>query len=151
MPNYFTRHALLLLLAVAVVAQLSSGCKSTTTKANNAQPSEQSSTTRADSGQTIEGCILRKETAFYIEPRTGEMTRLNAGSQDLNAHMGHNVRLTGTMNQPGANPPASDTSKPGADNAPEFLVTRVDMVEEACPADIQKRIDQDNKNKKSPK
>jgi hypothetical protein len=110
----------------------------------------------------LEGCIVKQASEFYIVPATGAATKLNAGDQNLSAHEGHNVRLTGKMQsstassagQTGASQ-AGTSSQTGTSTAsggtePEFLVARVDMIESQCPADIQKRIDQ-SKEKSTPK
>lgn len=73
-----------------------------------------SSSTMAQSGTTatsspsVEGCIERQQTEYYLQPETGQAIRLNS-SQDLGAHVGHRVRVEGTMNQGTASNPGSNT------------------------------------------
>jgi hypothetical protein len=137
MHNSVLRIAILLVMAVT----FSAGFTSNTTRANT----QRGQTASKSSGQqqTIEGCLLRKETAFYIQPRDGEATRVNAGGQDLATHMGQHVQLTGTMKS-GDSSPSSYGPNAGST---QLLITRVDVMEATCPADIQKKIDDQKKNK----
>jgi hypothetical protein len=136
--NNFTNRLLFKLLAAALfILALSSGV---TAQSSSAQSSQSSASQGGAQQQTIEGCLIREEHAVYLQPRDAQKTRLNAGDQDLDSHMGQDVRLSGSRQNASA---ASSTSS-GDDNS-EFLVTHVDVVAKTCPADIQKQIDKDKK------
>src|SRR4051812_16373356 len=77
-------HTMELLVSIALVAGLI-GCSST-----RSSPRSQGSSAKQESGsqnsssasnnqQTVEGCVVRRETDFYIEPATGAMTKMNSG------------------------------------------------------------------------
>ena len=163
-------------------------------RAANSTPGDTSSTGE----KTLEGCIVREQTDYFIQPKTGDRERLT-GSQDLSSHVGHqvkvhgmeqsstaansngNVGVSGTAGTSGSmasnsdrtstsgsaksetenNAAGSIAGNAGSSNATgtgasssssnnwtgkDFMVTRVDMVSESCPADIQKKIDE-NKSK----
>ena len=139
MYNSVIRIVILLVMAVT----FSSGCTSGTTRANT--QGDQSANKNSGQQQTIEGCLVRKETAFYIQPHDGDATRVNAEDQDLSSHMGQDIQLTGNM-QPD-NSQASPSSTGSTANAPQLVVTRVDVVAATCPDDIQKKIDDQKKQK----
>ena len=56
----------------------------------------------------MEGCIVRHETDYFLQPETGQPVKLNS-SQDLSQHVGHRVRVEGTVNQAGSSTAASNT------------------------------------------
>lgn len=123
--------------------------------------------------KTVEGCVVRRETDFYIFPKNGKAERISSSGQSVSEHLGHQVKLHGTE-QPSTSPSASATmggtsgtagtsasartgenaegtsgsvgantgsgtagaASSGANNK-EFVVDRVDMVSETCPANIQ--------------
>ncbi len=140
MYNSVIRVVILLVMAVT----FSSGCTSGTTRANT--QGDQSANKNSGQQQTIEGCLVRKETAFYIQPHDGDATRVNAGDQDLSSHMGQDIQLTGNMQPDNSQASPSSTGGTGA-ASPQLVVTRVDVVAATCPNDIQKKIDDQKKQK----
>jgi hypothetical protein len=144
--------------------------------------------------KTLEGCIVKEQTDYFIQPRDGDRERLT-GSQDLSSHVGHqvkvhgteqsnttanstgNVGVSGTAGTSGSmasnsdrtatsgsaksetqnNAAGSIAGNAGSSNATgtassssannnwtgkDFMVTKVDMMSDSCPADIQKKIDE---------
>jgi len=143
--------------------------QSNTSSMNNEQASN------SDTNKTIEGCIVKENTDYFIQPASGERERLSS-SQDLSSQVGHHVRVEGTEQNATASNDRNSTSgsasaetqnnangsiagNAGSSNATgtsasannnwtgkDFLVTKVETVSESCPADIQNKIDQ-NKQK----
>jgi hypothetical protein len=172
--RYRIAQALVLTLAFAITAPFSSGC-SGSTKANSqatdnqsssqssnqsgqsSSQNNQSSTNQSSNGQqSLDGCLVREEHAVYLVPAAGDKTKLNSGDQDLNSHVGQQVRVTGSGNQGSSQSSQSNTStstqgssSSSTANTNEFYVTRVDVLAHTCPADIQGRIDKDKKKHKS--
>ena len=151
------------------------------------------SATSASGEKTLEGCIVKEQADYFIQPMSGERERLT-GSQDFASHVGHEVTLHGNEQSSSAanasgssTTTASNSTSGNADRTPtsgtssaesqnnaagsiagnagssnatgsaapssnstwtgkDFMVTKVDMVSESCPADIQKKIDE-NKSK----
>jgi hypothetical protein len=66
--------------------------------ANPGRTMEQSGTS-ASSSPSVEGCIVRQQTDYYLQPETGQPIKLNSSSRDLGEHVGHRVRVTGSMSQ----------------------------------------------------
>jgi hypothetical protein len=153
MPNNNpARHAMCLVLALPIIALPSMGFISGSS-AQTEKAQTQSSQSSADTGQqqTMEGCIVRRETAFYIQPASGPQTKLNAGSsgQNLSSHEGQHVRVTGNQGATsGQTSSSSQTSTAsGATSAePELLITKIDVVADQCPAAIQNQIEQQKKS-----
>jgi len=148
-------HTIGLVASLAILLALSTGCNRMQSKNRATEEQTSQSATGAANQQTIEGCVIRAEQAYYIQPATGEKTKLNTGSQDWSGHVGHNVRVSGNMNDAGSQTPSGNTqtsagSTGAGAGAPELMVTKVDVVAESCPAEIQKRIDAD-KDKSAPK
>lgn len=133
----------------------------------------------ADSGpassaseKTLDGCIVKEQTDYFIQPASGDREKLTG--TDVSSHVGHHVTLHGTETASAASSNSSDRSSTsgtgsaetqnnaagsmagnsGSSNATgtasnssnpsgkDFNVTKVDMVSESCPADIQSKIDQ---------
>ena len=104
--------------------------------ASDAAQSAASQTAGAANQQQIEGCIVKQETAYYIQPVTGGApTKLNAGGQDLSAHVGQHVNVTGSKTSSAGGAMAGATG--GKDSGGEFLVSRIDVVETNCPMGTQ--------------
>ena len=103
-----------------------------------------SQTAGSDTEQMMEGCIIRDQQDYYLEPINGQEVHLNG--PDVAQHVNHHVRIHGneqpsqTANSGSAGAMAgSSSSGSSTSNPPEFLVTRVDMVSESCPANLQHR------------
>ncbi|HEY1939846.1 MAG TPA: hypothetical protein VGJ33_18085 [Candidatus Angelobacter sp.] len=132
-------------IAVAAVRAGSAQANSPSQSSPNSAQSSQSSTSQSSDNQSMEGCLVREEHTIYLMPATGDKVQVSSsGNQDLNSHMGEEVRLSGSGNQ-GNSQSASSTSgsSTSGGNEPQFVVTRVDAVSHTCPKDIQDRIDQD--------
>jgi hypothetical protein len=154
MQKYFV-HNIGLVVAMGILIALASGCGKVQSR-ERAAKEQGGQSASAGNAQTVEGCVIRRESAYYIQPATGDKTKLNSGGQDLDSHVGHNVRVSGNMNN-SPSPSGSAQSSGGTVGAsdtgtaePELLVSRVDMISESCPPEIQKKADAD-KNKSNPK
>ena len=138
----------LIVVSTVVVAAAGAGSAQTNSPSQsspNSAQSSQSSSGQSSDNQSIEGCLVREEHAIYLMPASGDKVQVSSsGNQDLNSHMGEEVRLSGSGNQ-GNSQSASSTSGSSnySGNEPQFVVTRVDAVSRTCPKDIQNRIDQD--------
>ncbi len=139
-----------------------------------------SDSTSAGAEKTLDGCIVKEQTDYFIQPASGDAERL-IGS-DVSAHAGHHVKVHGSeaagSGSSASNSSASSSERTatsgsasteaqnnsagsmagnaGSSNASgnsgfasgdkwtgkNFSVTKVDMVSESCPADIQSKIDQ---------
>jgi hypothetical protein len=141
-------HTIGLVATLAIFVVLATGCSRTQSKGRDAEQAGQGSSSAAN--QTVEGCIVRAEQGYYIQPASGEKTKLNPGSQDLSAHVGHNVRVSGSASDTGTPTSTGATGMSPGGKEPELMVTKVDVVAETCPVDIQKKIDAD-KDKSAPK
>ena len=134
--------------------------ESTPSQANPAtsSPTAQSGT-EASNQSSLEGCIVRQQTDYFLQPDSGQPVKLNS-SEDLSQHVGHRVRVQGTSsagtassaanaagnaagNQAGnaasaAGNAAGDAAKAAESqagaNAPEITVTKVEMISESCPS-----------------
>ena len=140
-------------VAIAAVRTGSAQANSPSQSSQSSAQSSQSSNSQSSDNQSIEGCLVREEHAIYLMPATGDKVQVSsAGNQDLNSHMGEDVRLSGSSNQ-GNSQSTSQTSSTSASggNEPQFVVTRVDAVTHTCPKNIQDRIDQDKAKNNNPK
>jgi hypothetical protein len=145
-------HKIGLVVAMTILIALASGCGKVQSR-ERAAKEQSGQSASAGNAQTVEGCVIRRESAFYIQPVTGDTTTLNSGGQDLDSHVGKNVRVSGNMNNPQSGNAQGSTGTTGTDTGtaePELLVTRVDVIADTCPPDIQKRADAE-KNKSNPK
>jgi len=137
---------------------------------NEASSSSMGTSTRAGKAKTIQGCVFRRETDYFIVPTKGQPERISNSGQSVSEHVGHEVKLHGTE-QPSAEASATGSTAGGtagmaantntetgsgagttgsmAGNTPrskssaeagnrEFVVDRVSMVSETCPANVQK-------------
>src|ERR1700704_5683056 len=96
-------QATVLLVALAVTA-FSGRCFAQIAAQNTDSSAQTSqSSTQDNSQQTLDGCLVREEHAVYLMPASGDKTQVSAGGQDLDSHMGEEVRLKG--NQGGRNRP----------------------------------------------
>ncbi len=153
---------------------------STSTRANPATSNTMSqSGTSTTSQSSLEGCVIKHETDYFLQPENGKPVKLNS-SQDLSQHLGHRVRVEGSV-QNGLNSNATGTesnsaanssstsngsygsnssastgkvengsSSPSGTDYQTFEVTRVNMVSESCPSGMQNQSAPNN-NTQSPK
>ena len=75
--------------------------------------SSTTTTAKADKEKTIRGCIVQQASDFYLQPVKGKkgLIKLNT-SEDLKAHVGHEVKVTGMESKIAAS--ASATTPSGA-------------------------------------
>ena len=82
-------------------------------QSNSSSTMSQSGTTSSANQQNMEGCIVRQQTDYFLQPENGQMVKLNS-SQDLSQHVGHHVRVQGQMENNGT---ASSTSTSGSNSS----------------------------------
>ena len=137
-----------------------------------------SSSSEHAGADTLEGCVVKEQTDYFLQPATGDRVHLS-GAADLSSHVGHDVKVSGTNQSASASSAgtsgtmassdrsstsgtasketqnnasgsiagnagssnASGTGSAASSSTRDFMVTKVDMVSESCPADIQKKID----------
>lgn len=134
MKNSVVYLAMCLALATTMWAQSSSSSGTTQSGSSDTQM-QQSQASDSSQGNSIEGCIVKRETAFYIQPKSGPATRLNAGSQDLSSHVGQDVRVTGSTEDKSSASSSQGSAGSSTSTSAEgdFLVSRVDVVAATCP------------------
>ncbi len=59
--------------------------------------------------KTIDGCVVRTATDYYIYPVSGQPEHISSAGQDVSGHVGHHVKLQGTE-QPSTSASTSGTS-----------------------------------------
>ncbi len=100
----------------------------------------QASTGSGNGGdQTLEGCIVREQTDYYIQPSGGGTPTKLSGSTDVSSHVGHHVVVHGSPSAASsASSSGSATSGQSSDSgAQTFNVTKLEMVSTDCPASAQ--------------
>lgn len=136
-------------------------------QAGSTTSSGQSSTDQT-AGATVEGCIYREASEYFIYPTHG--SEMKVSGQDVSSHVGHHVKLHGSQNAAASSSanaggvsgavgdtttsPGTQSSAQGsmagnkgqagsasATSGNEFVVERVDMVSATCPAKIRKKIE----------
>jgi hypothetical protein len=154
-------HRSLLLLTVllfAVAASAQTAGSSSESAQSSAQTGSSSGTSGSmasqagsqaasgsDTEQMMEGCIIKEQQDYYLEPINGQEVHLNG--PDVAQHVNHHVRIHGneqptqssSTGSTGTMAGSSSSGSSSAANPPEFLVTRVDMVSESCPANLKHR------------
>jgi hypothetical protein len=103
--------------------------------------------------KSLEGCVVREDTYYYLQPKHGQRVRLSPSS-DVSQNEGHHVRLHGSQSNSNAtNNGSNQTANSGASesqsqdansaggmnssNGQEFLVSRVDLISSTCPAEYK--------------
>src|SRR5262249_50333771 len=108
---------------------------------SGAPPDQSQTATGAQAGeQTIDGCIIKKSTTFFIQPSGGPPTKLSE-SPDVASHEGQHVVVHGSQQRSsasgaGTNPSAAGQPS-GSSGEQTFNVTRVDTVATNCPAEMK--------------
>jgi hypothetical protein len=146
---------------------------STSSQANPATSNSMSQSGTSTTNQSsLEGCVIKRETDYFLQPETGQPVRLNS-SRDLSQHVGHQVRVEGNVNNGatsneaaanssyGSNSAASGTASTGkvenGNTSPSGTqyqtidVTRVDMISKTCPSGMQNQSAPTNNTSQSPK
>jgi hypothetical protein len=148
----------------------SSSTQSNTQNLTSTQGNPAASSTMSQSGtsttdqSSLEGCIVKLETDYFLQTENGQPVKLNS-SQDLSQHVGHRVRIEGNidngLNVSGssrqANPSASTgkmengSSSPSGTQYQTINVTRVHMISESCPSGMQNQSAPTKNSRQSPK
>jgi hypothetical protein len=105
--------ALTLLLSVWVSAQTTSPAE------------QQSNAVQAGSQNTIEGCLAGSSGNFTLTDSSGKTYQLAGDTAQLNEHVGHTLRISGSQKSAGADPPSG---------SPTFTVQKVKMISPSCSA-----------------
>ncbi|HZR65969.1 MAG TPA: hypothetical protein VFA85_12520 [Terriglobales bacterium] len=94
------------------------------------QTSDQNSSTQnQDNGERkIKGCVQSQGGQYVLETKKGKQVAL--AGQDVSAHVGHEVKLTGTWQNGSSMSATSSSNGSGAEKT--FNVTNVKMVSESC-------------------
>jgi hypothetical protein len=100
---------------------------------NSAQPGANG----AEPEQSMEGCIVRRESGYYLEPGTVPALRLR-GAQDLSSAANHLARVYGHAENGSSGATAGRAGKTEAAGgesaaAQDFQVARVQTLPESCP------------------
>ena len=109
-------QAAVLLVALAVTAFSGRCLAQIAAQSSDSSAQTSQSSTQDNSQQTIDGCLVREEHAVYLMPASGDKTQVSAGDQDLNSHMGEEVRLKG--NQGGSRATKVVRNRPRAAHRP---------------------------------
>ena len=126
----------------------SNATQNPTQSSSNSQNSAENSASTQD--QTMEGCLVKEQTDYFIQPVSGSRMRLRADNQDLSGYVGQDVRVHGRHWNPNAqnNENSSQASSQpsgapvtgavatnkGNEAGEQFEVSRVDVVSATCPA-----------------
>jgi hypothetical protein len=140
---------------------------STSTQANPATSSTMAqSGTAATNQPSLEGCVVVHQTDYFLQPDRGQPLKLSS-SEDLSQHVGHRVRVQGSVNSAAIRSGASGTSssaKNSTGNAgsagqsqseantqyQEITLTKVETISESCPSALEDQSVPKN-NSQSPK
>ena len=123
-----------------------SGQTGSTSEAQGSTGSQAGSQASAGAGnqQTLEGCIIKDQRTYYLEPLNGPEVRLHGSN--VSQHVNHHVQVKGTEQSASTSSSgtsgavAGQSSSSANANAPtDFLVTEVDMVSDSCPANLTHR------------
>jgi hypothetical protein len=151
MKKYVSIMAVLLLFGLTMWAQSQAGSPDQSSGSSSGSMSGQDSSQSSGGGygqssgqgsagmsqsssagsQTVEGCIVREETDYYIVPEQGSAQKLNGNPSQLNQHVGHHVQVQGTTS---GGSTASSTASGSNAGSQEFNVAEVDMISTNCPA-----------------
>jgi hypothetical protein len=133
--------AVLLAFGLTAVAQDAgtSGQSSTSTTTTKTTKTKHSKKAAGDMGDmsakssTMTGCIEKSGDNYMIKNGRHKKGVKVTGSDDLSAHVGHTVKLTGSWAPTAASTSATGETKGGGAKAGrEFNETKVDMVSETC-------------------
>jgi hypothetical protein len=131
--------AVLLAFGLTAVAQdtSTSGQSSTSTTTTKTTKTKHKKGDMANMGaksNTITGCIEKSGDDYMIKNGRHKKGVKVTGSDDLSAHVGHTVKLTGNWASASAAPTTAtgETKGGGAKMARDFNETKVDMVSETC-------------------
>ena len=127
--------------------------------ATQANPATSSTMAQSGTSQTrqpsLEGCIIREQNEYFLQPATGQPVKLSS-SEDLSRHVGHRVRVLGTVANEGNNGSDTNPASSGAGvlastagtQYQAITVSKVETISETCPSGMQ---NQSVPNSQSPK
>jgi len=115
--------ALTLLLSVWVSAQTTSPAEQ---QSHAVQAGSQTGADRG--GDTIEGCLAGSSGNFTLTDSSGKTYQLAGDTAQLNEHVGHTLRISGSQKSAGGDPP----SGAGSSAQPIFTVQKVKVVSPSC-------------------
>jgi hypothetical protein len=143
MKKYVSIMAVLLLFGLTMWAQ--AGTSNQNSNSGSTSMSEQNSgnssygqssssgmNQSSSSSKSVEGCIVRQETDYYIVPEQGSAKKLTDNTGEVGQHVGHHVKVTGAETSSSA-ATSGGTSGSNAENE-GFIVAEVNMVSANCPA-----------------
>ena len=136
------RKPFLVLLTVLMFCAFAAFAQNNPSSPPNSAPQSAQGTSQTGTSageQTIDGCIVKKSTTYYIQPSSGSPTKLSASS-DVASHVGHHVVVHGSQQSSSAanagntNPSSAASGQSSGSSADQtFNVTRVDMIATNCP------------------
>lgn len=130
--------AILLLASAWVLAQSStapssqqypSTAPSSTQSAGQDASQAASQAGKEAAGQTVEGCIGGSAGSYTLTDKSGKTYQLAGDTSKLGDHVGHDVKITGSMASAAG---AAAASAGGA--TPTLTVKKVKMVSATCPS-----------------
>jgi hypothetical protein len=156
--NILLVMTVLLALGAASYAQSSSSSSSQSSNPDTSMRTGSSASSTGDTTQTaskaeakdLEGCIIRQETDYFVQPVNGARVHLKGGDQDLSKYVGQDVRISGRWNpydqnnensaQASTQPSGAPITGPvatGEKSGQLFVVTRVEKVSDTCPVNTK--------------
>jgi hypothetical protein len=99
-----------------------------------AQETYGSQSTRSANESTIQGCLSGSAGSYMLADKSGKTYRLEGDPSKLSAHVGHEVRVTGTESTAASSGSQAGTTT-GATTAEaktQFNVTKVEHVASTC-------------------
>lgn len=88
------------------------GSQTGTYGSSQSNSSDMSNSNRKGKEKTVEGCVVRRETDYFIFPKNGQPEHIASSGQDVSTHLGHHVKLHGTE-QPSSAQTAYGTTSGG--------------------------------------
>lgn len=89
----------------------------------------QGSTTKGEKGHKMKGCIRSEGGKYVLEDAHGKTFALNS-TEDLSAHVGHEVIVHGTESSAANSSATSTGASAGAEK--EITVSKLDIVSDTC-------------------
>jgi len=127
-----------LLFAFAAAAQMSGssgqyGSQSTTTE------SQTTTNSNSSGSQTIEGCLVKEQTDYFLIPQSGNPIKLEPNSSaNYSGHEGHKVKVTGSKTAMSSDSSSASSSASGNDlhrmATEDMTVMKIQHIAATCPA-----------------
>jgi hypothetical protein len=140
------RKPFLVLLTVLMFCAFAAFAQNNPSSPPNSAPQSAQGTSQTGTSageQTIDGCIIKKATTYYIQPSGGSPQKLSE-SPDVASNEGHHVVVHGSQqsgsaaNAGNTNPSSAAGGQAGGSSGEQtFNVTRVETVATNCPASMQ--------------